>query len=286
MEFTNSPQNSVNLLSLQAFQVFQQANQLAKMQRFHAAQPSFPPIREIKSTTNKRANPYMEQNISNNITKKIKNESLYGHPSTHHINPMFLSSIQQQQSSSASGLKSFQYSNMIPPHHPSLNYGQPSANFMNQFTSKKLNDSMLDVLCEQLEGECNNLMYKIQDLVQRKDRIYAQKIKGHSQISEDETGPETPDFSIKSEGSFKVEYEPQALIKHENLPHGFEGFFLKTEVKEEHQANHSIKKPHPKTPKSKASSAKNSAHSSPDSQKTINPHQHFHANPLVYQKFF
>jgi len=286
MEFTNSPQNPVNLLSLQAFQVFQQANHLAKLQRFHAAQPSFPQVRETKSTTNKRANPYMEQNISNNITKKIKNDSLYGHPSTHHINPMLLTSMQQQHhQQSSSALKQFQYNNMIPS-HPSLNYMQPNPNLMNQLASKKVNDSMLDVLCEQLEGECNNLMFKIQDLVHRKEKIYSQRIKGHSQISEDETGPETPDFSIKSEGSFKVEYEPKTLIKHENLPHGFEGFFLKTEVKEEHQVNHSIKKPHPKTPKSKGSSAKNSVHSSPDSKKNINSHQNYHANPLVYQKFF
>lgn len=289
MEFTNTPHSPVALLSLQAFQVFQQANEIAKMQRLqklHSPPQQLSPFvsqsREIKSTTNKRANPYMEQNISANIIKKIKPDVIpqYNNNNNNIINPMLLNQI--QSSSAVAALNNF----------PRFQ--------QNPIQTRNLNDAMLDVLCQQLEGECNVLVHKIQDLCQRKEKIYSQKIKAQYQLSEDDTSPETPDFSIKSEGSFKVEFDPRTIIKQEGYPHEFEGFFLKAEVKEEPHIN-SIKKPAPKTPKNKSKTS--SRQSSPESKIVLpsnylqlagSPYQRsgdltpqkLNANPLVYQRFF
>ncbi len=263
MEFTNTTHSPVSLLSLQAFQIFQQANEIAKIQQLQKLHS--PPI------TNKRINPYLEQNIASNIIKKIKPDTTpqYNNNNTQMINPMLLNQIK-----TSSNFPQF-------PNYPT--------------EARNLNSSMLDVLCQQLEGECNVLVHKIQDLHQRKEKIYFQKIKAQYQLSEDET-----DFSIKSEGSFKVEFDPRTIIKQEGYPHDFEGFFLKAEAKEEPHIN-SIKKPAPKTPKNKSKTS--SLQSSPESKIPLpsnylqlpgSPYQRsgdqisqkFNANPLVYQRFF
>ena len=94
MEFTKTTHSPVALLSLQAFQVFQQANEIAKMQQLQKLHS--PPLQRQQPTTNKRANPYMEQNPAANIMKKIKADAIPHN--TQMINPMLLNQIKNSSS--------------------------------------------------------------------------------------------------------------------------------------------------------------------------------------------